>query len=152
MPDTFTTFRPAWRHYWAGFTIAAIFFTMSLIMLSFFTGLLKNLTFTTFFAAGILTLVTIIFKRFSWKFTIDSKRISRHKGIIGRNQQSLRIRDLRSLELNQDLFQRILGIGDLAFYSAGSSNAEVRFHGIHHPSFWRDRVDEVMDLLQEQKG
>ena len=40
-------------------------------------------------------------------------------------------------------------MGDLAFYSAGSAKAEVRFFGINRPMEWRDRIDDAMDRLKD---
>jgi len=135
--------RPAWRNYWPGFLLAAgLFFAAmaSLFMLDnavLFAALLS--------LTALVTLAWLAIQRLSWKFTIDEQRVSRHYGLISRNQQSVRIRDMRSIELDQSIFQRIFGIGDLAFYSAGSAEAEVRFVGIKDPGYWRSQVEKVMD-------
>ena len=63
---------------------------------------------------ALATLGSVVFKRFSWKFSIDEHQVSRQHGIIARNQQSVRISDLRSLELDQSVCQRIFGVGDLS--------------------------------------
>ncbi|MEX0914259.1 MAG: PH domain-containing protein, partial [Wenzhouxiangellaceae bacterium] len=104
------------------------------------------------FFSAILVIGFVAFKRFSWKFSIDESRISRSYGIISRNQQSVRIKDLRSIALDQSIFQRIFGVGDLAFYSAGSDDAEVRFVGINRPAEWRDRIDDVVDRIKSPDG
>jgi len=72
--------------------------------------------------------------RLSWRFELRGGRVSQRYGIIARNEQSVRLNDLRSIELDQSLVQRLLSIGDIAFYSAGSANAEVAFFGIQAPS------------------
>ncbi|TYT75845.1 PH domain-containing protein [Desulfobotulus mexicanus] len=146
MPDLYTEFRPAWRSYWQIITLSTILFLLAAFTAFNLTGPIKSILSGSSFAAGILLLGLTAIKRFSLKFTIDKRRISRHKGIVARNQQSIRIQDLKSIELNQSIPQRLLGIGDIAFYSAGSSDAEVRFQGILNPSAWRDKVDEAMDL------
>ncbi len=97
---------------------------------------------------ALATLGFVVFKRFSWKFSINEHQVSRQHGIIARNQQSVRISDLRSLELDQSVFQRIFGVGDLSFYSAGSATAEVRFSGITEPEAWRDKISDAMDRLK----
>lgn len=97
---------------------------------------------------ALITLGFVVFRRFSWRFSINENQVSRQYGIIARNQQSIRINDLRSIELDQSLFQRIFGVGDLSFYSAGSANAEVRFFGITEPVAWRDKISDAMDQLK----
>ncbi|TWI77335.1 PH (Pleckstrin Homology) domain-containing protein [Desulfobotulus alkaliphilus] len=146
MPDLYSEFRPAWRSYWQITTLSTALFFLAVFIVFTFTGQIKSILSGISFTTGLLLLGLTALKRFSLKFTIDEKRISRHKGIIARNQQSIRIQDLKSIELNQSIPQRLLGIGDIAFYSAGSNDAEVRFQGILNPSAWRDKVDEAIDL------
>lgn len=142
------TLRPAWRNYWPGFLIAAVLALMAAV------AALASVDPAVDIGAGILglgALVVLAFvalKRLSWKFTIDDNRVVRHYGIVSRNQQSVRIRDLRSVELNQSFFQRLLGVGNLSFYSAGSDSAEVTFVGISDPVGWRDRIDRATDQLE----
>ena len=102
-----------------------------------------------FLFIGLGALGMVAFKRFTWKYTIDGNRVSRHYGIISRNQQSVRIRDLRSVELNQSLMQRLFNVGNIAFYSAGSASAEVIFKGVLDPARLRDRIDNMVDQLKD---
>ncbi|MCP1728562.1 putative membrane protein YdbT with pleckstrin-like domain [Natronospira proteinivora] len=149
MPKINVQLRPAWRNYWAGFVIAA------LLLLAALGGTVAEAEGEAeigggiFLALALVVLGFVAFKRYSWKFSIDGNRVSRHYGIISRNQQSVRIKDLRSVELDQSLFQRLFGIGNLSFYSAGSATAEVKFHGIKEPAEWRDKIDNAMDQLKD---
>ncbi|MDZ7670016.1 MAG: PH domain-containing protein [Gammaproteobacteria bacterium] len=141
-------FRPAWRNYWFGFVIVLLLLAAAAITAAGRIDAGGTFAAGLWLAAALVVLLIIAFKRFSWKFSIDDSRVSRHYGIISRNQQSVRIRDVRSVELDQGILQRILGVGNLAFYSAGSDNAEVRFIGIKRPLEWRDRIDQAMDRLK----
>lgn len=140
--------RPAWRNYWALILLAVLLLIVG-VMIAFTgerePGTASALMGAAFLLASLLLWLVIFFKRLSWKFVVEEQRVTRHYGIIARNQQSVRIRDLRSVELNQGLFQRLFGIGDLSFYSAGSAEAEVSFHGVRAPEAIRDRVDELAD-------
>jgi len=71
--------------------------------------------------------------RLSWRFELRGGRVSQRYGIIAREEQSVRLNDLRSIELDQSLVQRLLGIGDIAFYSVGFANTDVSFVGICAP-------------------
>lgn len=149
MPEIKAELRPAWRNYWVGLVIAAF---LLLVALATAVGGAEGgdaLIASIWFFAALIILGFVAFKRFSWKFTIDENRLSRHYGIISRNQQSVRLKDLRSVELDQSLFQRIFGIGDLAFFSAGSADAEVRFFGIKQPKEWRDKIHSAIDQLKD---
>jgi len=142
-----TELRPAWRTYWSGFLLMLL-----LLAGAFFAFVsaapeeegMRLLALAMLAAAG-LVLLGVVLKRYSWKFTIEGNRVSRHYGLISRNQQSVRIGDLRSIELDQSFFQRVFGVGDIAFYSAGSADAEVRFFGIADPLSVRNQIDAVMD-------
>lgn len=128
--------RPAWRSYWLGIMLA---------VLLGFSSLGGGEAGAINLAAALVIIGLVIVKRFSWRYTIEGDRVRRHWGIIARNQQGLRIADLRSVEFSQGPVQRMLGIGDLAFYSAGSGSAEVTFRGIIDPAGWRDRIDSAID-------
>jgi len=139
--------RPAWRTYWLGFLIAGVLLLAAVGSVWRGSGTATEIAAGACLVGAVLVLAVVVIKRFSWKFTIDDNRVTRHYGLIARNQQSVRIRDLRSVELDQGILQRIFGVGDLAFYSSGSAEAEVRFSGIAGPAAWRDEIARVWDRL-----
>lgn len=148
MVNVLVELRPAWRNYWIGFLLAAIFLLLSLGSLATIQGSgLLGIRPWIWLLAALIVLGLVIFRRYCWKFTVNSTRVSRHYGLISRNQQSVRIKDLRSIELDQSLFQRLFGTGNLSFYTAGSAAAEVTFVGIKDPGLWRDKIDDAMDQL-----
>lgn len=93
---------------------------------------------------AIWTLLGAAWRRFSYKFTVKGSRIIRQYGIISRNQQSVRIEDLRSIELSQTVLQRILNVGVISFYSAGSASAEVVFFGVKGPAELKQQINDMM--------
>ena len=145
MANVEISLRPAWRNYWP-----TLFLANGLIIAAIIIGITGIGLPVALVCAGAAVLFYgyILMQRYSWRFTIDENRISRHQGIISRNQQSIRLADLRSVELNQSLGQRLLGLGDLSFYSSGSDDAEVRFFGIRNPATHRDNVYDTMDQLE----
>ncbi len=149
-PDIDIVLRPAWRTYWSSFLFAVILLAAAgAIYFHFYDQVPEEeLVALGLVALTVFWLLYVAFKRYAWKFTIDNNRISRQYGIISRNQQSVRIQDLRSIELNQSIFQRLFGVGELYFFSAGSADSEVMFFGIHSPSRWRDKIYDVMDVAK----
>lgn len=135
-----TEMRPAWRNYLPAMILAAFFL---LAGMGHSAGDAETPNFNLFIALVIIALIVI--RRFSWKFNIDDRRVTRHYGIIARNQQSVKIQDLRSVEMDQSVLQRILGTGTLKFYSAASAGSEVTFPGIKGPTAWRDKIDDALD-------
>jgi uncharacterized membrane protein YdbT with pleckstrin-like domain len=78
-------------------------------------------------------LVVVAFRRYSWRYTIDDRTIESRHGVIARNVQSIRIQDLRNVNVRQSLVQRLLRVGNVEFSSAGGAGIEVVFHGVSDP-------------------
>ncbi|MEE4383734.1 MAG: PH domain-containing protein [Pseudomonadales bacterium] len=153
MSDESVELRPAWRSYWGSLTLATLaFLTVAAGFIGVLVtagGLAKLDLWPRVGAAALLVLAVLlllgaVLGRLSNKYTVGDGRVTQHSGIVSRRQHSVRIRDLRSIELTQSLFQRLIGIGDLHFYSAGD-RAEVRFSGIPDPAGLRARIDALSD-------
>src|SRR5690625_567283 len=148
MVNVLVELRHAWRDHWVRVVRAARFQAWSLASLAkILGGIIFILRPWVWLLAALVVLAWVVFRRYCWKFTVNSTRVSRHYGLISRNQQSIRIKDLRGIELDQSLFQRLFGTGNLSFYTAGSATAEVTFLGIKDPDTWRDKIDDAMDQL-----
>ena len=66
-----------------------------------------------------LVLVAMIVYRYHvWTFTIRGDTIESCRGIIGRDVQSIRVQDLRNVNVHQSFFQRLFGVGDGELSSA----------------------------------
>ena len=88
-----------------------------------------------------LVLVAMIVYRYHvWTFTIRGDTIESCKGILGRDVQSIRVQDLRNVNVRQTLWQRLLGVGDVEFSSAGGAGVEVTFYGVTDPLGVKDRA------------
>ena len=88
-----------------------------------------------------LVLVAMIVYRYHvWTFTIRGDAIESCRGIIGRDVQSIRVQDLRNVNVRQTIWQRLLGVGDVEFSSAGGTGIEVTFYGVTDPLGVKDRV------------
>jgi uncharacterized membrane protein YdbT with pleckstrin-like domain len=153
MSDESVELRPAWRSYWGSLTLAAL---ALLAVTAGFVGVLvtagglakldlwPRLGGVALLVLAVLLLLGAVLGRLSNKFTVGDGRVTQHSGLVSRRQHSVRVRDLRSIELTQSLFQRLIGIGDLHFYSAGD-RAEVRFTGIVDPAGLRSTIDALSD-------
>jgi len=145
--------RPAWRGQWLLMLVTLVLVVAALVGSPGLGGEPgERLLAGGLWLAAAIALLVLLYRHYSWKYEIDEGRISRHYGIVSRNQQSVRIRDIRSVELNQTLFQRIFNIGDLLFYSSGSADAEVIFQGVRDPAGVRSRVEQAMDAQSTSIG
>ncbi|MDH3309855.1 MAG: PH domain-containing protein [Gammaproteobacteria bacterium] len=129
--------RPAWLNQWWQIGIMLLMpFVLILAILKgnqYFSP--DNLRVVYVVCAGVFVylIAVVIYRRYSWAYTIDSDTIESREGIIARKVKSIRIRDLRNINVNQTLFQRIVGLGDVEFSSAGGSGIEVTFLGVDDP-------------------
>lgn len=144
MSDLPIVLRPAWRTHWV-----LILFVVLLIAVAIFASVTDTYPISDFpevlWGLAAVAVVVLVYRRFLWRFEVDETRIKTHRGIVSRNQQSVRLKDLRSIELRQSIFQRLFNVGNMAFYTAGSAEAEVHFHGVKNPIAVRDRIKQIMD-------
>ena len=81
----------------------------------------------------LIPLLVLIYRHYSWAYTIQGDHIESRHGIIAREMKTVRMRDLRNINIKQSILQRILGIGDMQFSSSGGSGIEVTFYGVSSP-------------------
>jgi len=142
--------RPAWRNQWFAILIAALLLIALIGMLiGPTTTTSPENTFMQWILGAILILLVlvILYRRYSWKYTITSEVIESRHGLIARNIKSVRIKDLRNVNLRQSVFQRIFGIGNLEFSSAGGSGIEVTFFGITNPMEVKNQIQALQDNI-----
>lgn len=133
--------RPAWRNYLLELT-AFVLFGMIYLAVPEEDGAKGFL--------GILVLIFIIvplYQRFSNKYEFDTKKIEAHKGIIARKLNTIRLKDLRSVNLKQGIIQRLLNTGNLEFSSAGGGGVEVTFKGIVSPKKVKDEIEDLRESV-----
>jgi len=86
------------------------------------------------FAVAFLWLLVVVFYRhYAWTYTIRKGSIESRRGIIGRDVQSIRVEDLRNVNVHQSIVQRLFKVGDVEFSSAGGAGVEVTFRGVPDP-------------------
>jgi uncharacterized membrane protein YdbT with pleckstrin-like domain len=129
--------RPAWHNQWWQIGVAAVL--PVLFVLAFFWGeryfSAPNLRVVLVVMAAVFVylLAVVTLRRYSWRYTIDDETIESRQGVIARNVQSIRIQDLRNVNVHQSLMQRLLRVGNVEFSSAGGSGIEVVFYGVNEP-------------------
>lgn len=130
------TARPAWRHQWFALGIVAFLLALFVYLAIVYVASAKGeygIAIGFSLALAALLGVAVCYRKYSWCFVITGDIIESHQGIIGRNVKSIRVRDLRNINVRQSLMQRLLGIGDIEFSSSAGSDIEVSFRGICRP-------------------
>lgn len=65
------------------------------------------------------------------------------RGIIARETSEVRHTDVRNIQVDQNIFERIVGVGDIAISSSGQDDLEIDVDGIPNPNRVADRVREM---------
>jgi uncharacterized membrane protein YdbT with pleckstrin-like domain len=111
---------------------------------------------TIFFALTLLGLVFtyvggyVLMK--STRYTITDRRIHIRTGVLSRREHSTQLTRVQNVNVTQPLFQRLLGIGDVDWDTAGTEEAssEFRFRAIDDPSAIVRIVDERLHASGQQ--
>jgi uncharacterized membrane protein YdbT with pleckstrin-like domain len=62
------------------------------------------------------------------------------RGLLSKSYRELIVRDIRSVEIDQSLLARLVGIGDLTISSAARVDADEEIEGIPNPKAVRDLI------------
>jgi len=144
------TLRPAWRSQLGLLTIAIILFVLTCLPL--LGSLLSTNGVNSSWTIGsmilalpfIVVCLIMIYRHYSSRFSIDGGNIESRHGLIARKVSSIRVEDVRSINVKQSIPQRLLGIGDVEFSSAASAEAEVIFNKVASPIWVKEKVQSML--------
>jgi len=83
--------------------------------------------------------LTVIYTTLS---VTNNRSLLRH-GIFARYTTEVRHDDVRNIQVEQNIYQRVVGIGDIAISSAGQDDLEVDANGIPRPKEIAETVREL---------
>ncbi len=128
---------PAWRNQWwkiASIGLLPVIFVLTSIWgTQYFSEAPLRAVLVAVAALFGYLLATILYHRYLWRYTINTDNIESCRGLIGRKVRSIRLQDLRNINVNQTFMQRIFGVGDVEFSSSAGSDVEVVFFGVSDP-------------------
>jgi putative membrane protein len=102
---------------------------------------------TWFFGATLVGLVVTYvggwIKRATTRYTVTDRRITIRTGLASRSERSTHVDRVQNVHMRQGVFERILGIGNVDWDTAGTGEAEAdfTFRGIDDPSHLVQLVD-----------
>jgi uncharacterized membrane protein YdbT with pleckstrin-like domain len=100
----------------------------------------------------LLVIVRNTVVRHSMRFTVTNQRIIVRHGLLSRTEQTTAIARIQNITTRQTILQRMFGIGDVEFDTAGGDLAEAdfRFVGIANPHEVVRRIDvDVRDAHRD---
>ena len=92
---------------------------------------------------GVLILIYVCIEIYCTCYELTTHRVIVRKGWIAKRQNEIWIKDMRGVNFNQTIWQRIIGTGDIAIGTAASAGTEISIVGIAKPA---QVVDEINAL------
>lgn len=131
---------PQVKTIWAINTIARVFFLALLLFVYEMLPISKSLKITflplgvssaIIFFAGILTsIIYPVLKYKYWKFDVRSDELYIERGILTRIKTIAPFRRLQHLDVEQSVLERMMGLGKLVVYTAGTRGADIIIPGL----------------------
>ncbi len=90
------------------------------------------------FAWLLVPLLIAWFRRKSEVLRIYEDRVSIEKGLFTKSYQEYFIRDIRSIDVDQSFWGRMVGIGNLTISTAATVEADETLQGLPNPKAIRD--------------
>ncbi|MEZ6048964.1 MAG: PH domain-containing protein [Planctomycetaceae bacterium] len=100
------------------------------------------LTFLLFISViGWVVLIWWWIKSLGAMLTITNTRIIHRTGLLSKNENEVRIKHVRNVQIRQTFFQRIMNTGYIGISTAGQSGVEIAMNGMPDP----DGVQEIIN-------
>ncbi len=97
----------------------------------------------------IIMLIWGFLKRIRTTYTISNQRLTINIGLLSRDLHQARLERVQNVNANQSVLQRMLGIGDVNFDTAGSAEFNFAFEGVARPQRIVHTVDRAIREMQE---
>lgn len=96
----------------------------------------------------LVPLLIALYRRHSFVMRVYSDRVSVEEGFWSRESSEFFIKDIRSIDVRQGVWGRLVGIGDVTISTAASVEAAEEACGIAEPQ----RIKELLISLRQQCG
>src|SRR5437764_3257032 len=85
-------------------------------------------------------------KRVTTRYRVTDRRIQIRRGLLSRSDSSANLARVQNVNIHQSVFQRMLGIGDVDWDTAGSDvgDADFTFYGVDDPPRLVNLVDGAL--------
>ena len=95
-------------------------------------------------------LAMIAFRIYNVRYVADTRGIEAYRGILSLSQQITRVRyeDVRSIESDQSLLERLLDVGTVQVGTAASTGVEMLLEGIAAPKSVQEFIQNERDRRQ----
>jgi uncharacterized membrane protein YdbT with pleckstrin-like domain len=131
---------PSWWRFAGGFLVAALFFGASVAIAAKGPKRYAAIALGASFLVAILTILA----RRSMSWSITSERLIEYRGILLSRRREVELADIRSIEVERRLIQRMLGLGDIKAASAASADFLIKLEDVVRP-------DDIAEMLRQAR-
>jgi uncharacterized membrane protein YdbT with pleckstrin-like domain len=82
---------------------------------------------------GVLTFIVTMLRARTVSWSLTSDRLIEKRGLVASRRREMELADIRSVEVDKRVFQRMFGLGDVTIASAASADYAIRLHEINDP-------------------
>ncbi|MGO8929888.1 MAG: PH domain-containing protein [Limisphaerales bacterium] len=93
-----------------------------------------------FFFWLIIPPIIAYFRRASTVLRVYPQRVTVERGILSKCYQDLNLQDIRSIDIDQSFFQRLVGVGNLTLSTAATVDAAEEIKSVPDPKGVRDLI------------
>jgi membrane protein YdbS with pleckstrin-like domain len=133
-----TRILPSWWHFTGSLVLIAILTIGGVLSFTIPRGGPVPAVLLLALAGFLLLMVTLARRNTSWSLTSD--RLIERSGFLARHRREMELADVRSIEVDRSLMQRMLGLGNVAIASAASADFMIRLWDIPDP----ERMAEIL--------
>jgi uncharacterized membrane protein YdbT with pleckstrin-like domain len=137
-----TRILPSWWHFVRGLVMAGVLLVAGFAV--FFSGASGGPASGAVLAgAGLIVLGVTAMTRRATNWSITSERLIERRGLLTSRRRELELADIRSVEVDRRLMQRILRLGNVAVATAASDDAVIRLEDVADPEMVAEIVRQA---------
>jgi uncharacterized membrane protein YdbT with pleckstrin-like domain len=131
---------PSWWRFTGSFVVAALLFAGAIVMAA--KGLRREAA-VAIALSFVVAIIAILVRR-STSWSITSERLIENRGLLLSRRREIELADIRSVEVNRRLIQRLLGLGNVLAASAASADFLIRLEDVVNP-------DDIAEMLRKAR-
>lgn len=95
------------------------------------------------FVLAWIVVALVVAARHSISWSLSSERLIERRGLLSSNRRELELADIRSVEVNRRLMQRLLGLGTIVVASSASADYLIRLDDVADPEAIAEMVRQA---------
>jgi len=146
--------RPHWwyfaNHIFTGVPLLVIFF----LIVGYVAGDAQRVELYVWGVIALIWAAWLVLQYLKWTFThfvVTSDRVIYRTGVISKHGVEIPLERVSNINFNQNIWERMIGAGDLEIESAGR-DGQSRFDDVRHPEVVQQELYKQMELVARKRA